>query len=62
MNPDLVLARMVENPTSGITRVPVANWASFGIPPNDRVAYGLVPARIIPVLFRNRDAYQPRRL
>jgi len=53
MNPDLVLARLIENPTSGITRVPVANSASFGIPPNDGVAYALVAAPIIPALFRS---------
>lgn len=50
--PDLVFAWMVENPTSGITRVPVANAALFGVPPNDRVGYAFVLAPIIPMLFR----------
>lgn len=50
--PDLVFARMVENPVSGITRVPVVNATLFGIPPNDRVANAFVLAPIFPVLFR----------
>ncbi len=49
--PDLVFAWMVENPVSGITRVPVANAVLFGVPPNERVGYALVLAPIIPVLF-----------
>lgn len=51
--PDVVFARMVENPVSGITRVPVANAAQFGIPPNKRVGYAFVLAPIIPALFKN---------
>jgi len=50
--PDLVFARMVENPVSGITRVPVVNATLFGVPPNDRVANAFVLAPILPVLFR----------
>lgn len=50
--PDLVLARMVENPVTGITRVPVVNATLFGIPPNDRVANAFVLAPILPALFR----------
>jgi hypothetical protein len=50
--PDLVFARMVENPVSGITRVPVVNATLFGIPPNNRVANAFVLAPILPVLFR----------
>jgi len=50
--PDLVFARMVENPVSGITRVPVVNGTLFGVPPNDRVANAFVLAPILPVLFR----------
>lgn len=50
--PDLVLAWMVENPVSGITRVPVANAVLFGVPPNDRVGYAFVLAPILPALFR----------
>ncbi len=49
---DRVLAAMIENPVSGITRIPVVNAASFGIPPNDRVGYGLIAAPIIPARFR----------
>ena len=50
--PDLVFARMVENPVSGITRVPVVNATLFGVPPNDRVANAFVLAPILPALFR----------
>jgi hypothetical protein len=50
--PDLVFARMVENPVSGVTRVPVVNATLFGVPPNDRVANAFVLAPILPVLFR----------
>ena len=50
--PDLVFARMAENPVSGITRVPVANFASFGIPPRDRVGYALVLAPVLPARFK----------
>lgn len=49
--PDLVFARMVENPVSGITRVPVVNATLFGVPPNDRVANAFVLAPILPALF-----------
>jgi len=51
--PDVVFARMVENPVSGITRVPLANATQFGIPPNKRVSNALVLAPIIPALFKN---------
>ncbi len=44
---------MVENPVSGITRLPVANRTQFGIPPNKRVSNALVLAPILPALFRN---------
>ena len=50
--PDIVFARMAENPVSGITRVPVANFANFGIPPNKRVGDALVLAPIIPVRLK----------
>jgi hypothetical protein len=50
--PDFVLAAMAENPVSGITRLPVANAISFGIPPNDGVGYGLVLAPVFPALFK----------
>ena len=50
--PDLVFARTVENPVSGITRVPVVNATLFGVPPNDRVANAFVLAPILPALFR----------
>lgn len=50
--PDMVFARMAENPVSGITRVPVANFANFGIPPKDRVGYALVLAPVIPARFK----------
>lgn len=49
--PDLVFARMVENPVSGITRLPVANATTFGIPPDKRVANAFVLAPVLPVLF-----------
>ena len=51
--PDQVFARMVENPVSGITRVPVANRTLFGVPPNKRVANAFVLAPIIPALFQH---------
>lgn len=50
--PDKVFARMVENPVSGITRVPVLNSTLFGVPPNNRVANAFVLAPILPALFR----------
>jgi hypothetical protein len=50
--PDVVFARMAENPVSGITRVPVSNFANFGIPPNKRVGYALVLSPTIPALFK----------
>lgn len=50
--PDLLFARMAENPVSGITRLPVTNAAQFGIPPSERVGYGLVLSPILPVLFK----------
>jgi len=50
--PDLVLARMVENPVTGITRVPVVNATLFGVPPNNRVGNAFVLAPILPALFR----------
>jgi hypothetical protein len=50
--PDVVFGRMVENPVSGITRVPVVNATLFGVPPNDRVANAFVLAPILPALFR----------
>jgi hypothetical protein len=50
--PDLVFARMVENPVSGITRLPVANATTFGITPDKRVAHALVLAPIFPLLFK----------
>jgi hypothetical protein len=50
--PDLVFARMAENPVSGIARVPVANFVNFGIPPRDRVGYALVLAPVIPARFK----------
>jgi hypothetical protein len=50
--PDLVFAWMVENPASGITRVPVANAVLIGLPPNDRVGYAFILAPIIPILFK----------
>ena len=50
--PDLVLARMVENPVTGITRVPVVNATAFGVPPNNRVGNAFVLAPILPALFR----------
>lgn len=50
--PDLVFARMAENPVSGITRVPVANFVNFGIPPRDRVGYALVLAPVLPARFK----------
>jgi hypothetical protein len=43
---------MVENPVSGITRLPVANVTLFGVPPNNRVANAFALAPILPVLFR----------
>ena len=49
--PDIVFARMIENPVSGITRLPVANATVFGIPPNQRVANAVVLAPIFPILF-----------
>lgn len=51
--PDVVFARMVENPVSGITRVPLANATQFGLPPNKRVGNAVVLAPIIPALFKN---------
>jgi hypothetical protein len=51
--PDLVFARMVENPVSGIIRLPVANATQFGIPPNKGVANATVLAPIIPALFEH---------
>lgn len=51
--PDLVFARMVENPVSGITRVPVANATQFGLPPNKRVSNAVVLAPILPILFKH---------
>jgi len=50
--PDLVFAQMAENPVSGVTRVPVANFVNFGIPPKDRVGYALVLAPIFPARFK----------
>jgi hypothetical protein len=50
--PDIVFARMVENPVSGITRLPVANATTFGIPPDKRVAHALVLAPVFPLLFK----------
>jgi hypothetical protein len=50
--PNIVMARMVENPVSGITRVPVVSAAPFGIPPNNRDGFAFVLAPILPVLFR----------
>ncbi len=51
--PDVVFARMVENPVSGITRVPVANATQFGLPPNKRVSNAVVLAPILPILFKH---------
>ena len=51
--PDIVFARMVENPVSGIVRIPVANATEFAVPPNKRVANAVVLAPIIPALFKN---------
>lgn len=50
--PDLVFARMAENPVSGITRLPVTNAVQFGIPPSERVGYALVLSPTLPVLFK----------
>ena len=50
--PDLVFARTVENPVSGITRVPVVNATLFGVPPNNRVGNAFALAPILPALFR----------
>ena len=50
---DLVLARQIENPVSGITRVPLNNTVLFGLGPNDQVGNVLVVAPIVPALFRN---------
>jgi hypothetical protein len=43
---------MAENPVSGITRLPVASVATFGIPPKDRVRYALALAPIFPARFK----------
>lgn len=51
--PDIVFARMVENPVSGIIRLPVANATEFVVPPNKRVINAFVVAPIVPVLFKN---------
>jgi hypothetical protein len=58
--PDLVLARMAENPVSGIVRFPVANGVFFGIPPNDGVGYALVLAPVLPVLFKRGWSFLTR--
>ena len=44
---------MVENPVSGIIRLPVANATEFVVPPNKRVINAFVVAPIVPVLFKN---------
>lgn len=49
---DLVFARLAENPVAGILRIPVAAVGSFGLPPKDRVGFGLILAPIIPVRFK----------
>lgn len=51
--PDIVFARMVENPVSGITRLPVVNATEFVVPPNKRVINAVVLAPTFPLLFKN---------
>jgi hypothetical protein len=50
--PDLVFARMVENPATGITRLPVLNSTQFGVPPDNRVGNVFLLAPILPALFK----------
>lgn len=50
--PNIVFARMVENPVSGITRLPLTNATVFGVPPNQRVTNAVVLAPIFPLLFK----------
>ncbi|MEM8607877.1 MAG: hypothetical protein AAGF92_12270 [Myxococcota bacterium] len=50
---DIVLARQIENPVSGILRIPVSNTVLFGLGPDDDVGNVLALAPILPALFRN---------
>ena len=51
--PDMILAQLVENPLSGISRIGVGNLISFGSPVGaDTTGYGLVLAPLVPALFR----------
>ncbi|MEM7436403.1 MAG: hypothetical protein AAF436_14695 [Myxococcota bacterium] len=51
---DLVLARQIENPVSGILRIPLNNTVLFGLGPDeDRVGNVLAVAPILPALFAN---------